>query len=40
MAVVILGGLVTSTVLNLFLLPRLYLRWGRAPVPLDGPPPS
>jgi Cu/Ag efflux pump CusA len=29
MAVVILGGLVTSTVLNLFLLPPLYLRFGR-----------
>ena len=29
LAVVILGGLVTSTVLNLFLLPSLYLRYGR-----------
>jgi CzcA family heavy metal efflux pump len=29
MAVVILGGLVTSTVLNLFLLPPLYLRFAR-----------
>ena len=29
MAVVILGGLVTSTVLNLFLLPPLYARFGR-----------
>ena len=29
MAVVILGGLFTSTVLNLFLLPPLYLRFGR-----------
>ncbi len=29
LAVVILGGLVTSTVLNLFLMPALYLRWGR-----------
>jgi CzcA family heavy metal efflux pump len=29
LAVVILGGLVTSTVLNLFLLPALYLRFGR-----------
>jgi CzcA family heavy metal efflux pump len=28
LAVVILGGLVTSTVLNLFLLPPLYLRFG------------
>ena len=29
MAVIILGGLVTSTVLNLFLMPALYLRFGR-----------
>lgn len=29
MALVILGGLVTSTVLNLFLLPALYSRFGR-----------
>ncbi len=29
LAVVILGGLVTSTALNLFLLPALYLRFGR-----------
>jgi Cu/Ag efflux pump CusA len=29
LAVVILGGLATSTILNLFLLPALYLRWGR-----------
>jgi Cu/Ag efflux pump CusA len=28
-AVVILGGLVTSTVLNLFVVPSLYLRFGR-----------
>lgn len=30
MAVVILGGLVTSTVLNLFLLPALYLAFGKS----------
>jgi len=30
MAVVILGGLITSTLLNLFVLPSLYLRFGRA----------
>lgn len=30
MAWVILGGLVTSTVLNLFLLPALFAKWGRA----------
>jgi Cu/Ag efflux pump CusA len=29
MAIVILGGLVTSTVLNLLVLPTLALRWGR-----------
>jgi CzcA family heavy metal efflux pump len=29
MAVVILGGLVTSTALNLFFLPAIYLRYGR-----------
>ncbi len=30
MAVVILGGLVTSTLLNLFLMPALYLAFGKA----------
>jgi hypothetical protein len=29
MAVVIVGGLVTSTLLNLFVVPLLYLRFGR-----------
>ena len=29
MAIVILGGLVTSTLLNLFITPSLYLRFGR-----------
>jgi CzcA family heavy metal efflux pump len=29
MAVVIIGGLITSTLLNLFVLPSLYLRFGR-----------
>ena len=28
MAVVVLGGLVTTTLLNLFVLPSLYLRYG------------
>jgi CzcA family heavy metal efflux pump len=32
LAVVILGGLVTSTLLNLFLLPPLYLKFGQRPV--------
>ena len=31
MTVVILGGLATSTVLNLFVMPALYLRFGRWP---------
>jgi Cu/Ag efflux pump CusA len=29
MAVVILGGIVTSTLLNLFIVPSLYLRFGK-----------
>jgi Cu/Ag efflux pump CusA len=29
MAVVILGGLATSTILNVFLLPAIYLRFGQ-----------
>jgi CzcA family heavy metal efflux pump len=32
MAIVILGGLVTSTLLNLFIIPPLYLRFGRGTV--------
>jgi Cu/Ag efflux pump CusA len=44
MAIVILGGLVTSTVLNLFVVPALYLRVGRparpdAIDPSSGPAP-
>ena len=35
MAVVILGGLVTSTLLSLFVVPILYLRFG-AGVPLEA----
>ena len=31
LAIVILGGLVTSTLLNLFVTPSLYLRFGRSP---------
>jgi Cu/Ag efflux pump CusA len=38
MAVVILGGLVTSTLLNLFILPALYLRFGRGTgLPTNSP---
>jgi CzcA family heavy metal efflux pump len=33
MTVVILGGLVTSTLLNLFAVPALYLRFGASPQP-------
>jgi Cu/Ag efflux pump CusA len=29
MAIVILGGLITSTVLNLFVVPSLYLKFAR-----------
>jgi len=29
LAVVVLGGLVTSTLLNLFVVPSLYLRFGK-----------
>jgi len=36
MAVVILGGLVTSTLLNLFLLPILYLRFGNGSMAKPG----
>ena len=47
LAVVVVGGLVTSTLLNLFVLPSLYLRFGKsrrtafapsmAPVPIGEP---
>jgi Cu/Ag efflux pump CusA len=36
LAVVILGGLVTSTILNLFLMPALYLRFGKSRRDADG----
>ncbi|MDQ3881146.1 MAG: efflux RND transporter permease subunit [Chloroflexota bacterium] len=36
MAVVILGGLVTSTLLNLFFMPTLYLAFGRVRRAADG----
>ncbi|HKT06222.1 MAG TPA: efflux RND transporter permease subunit [Rugosimonospora sp.] len=38
LAVVILGGLVSSTLLTLFVLPSLYLRFGRRRVEAAGPP--
>jgi multidrug efflux pump subunit AcrB len=31
MAIVILGGLVTATLQNLFIVPSLYLRYGKSP---------
>jgi CzcA family heavy metal efflux pump len=34
LAVVVLGGLVTTTLLNLFLMPALYLRFGANPEPV------
>jgi CzcA family heavy metal efflux pump len=37
MAIVILGGLVTSTLLNLFVTPSLYLRFGRRAAPAPQP---
>jgi CzcA family heavy metal efflux pump len=47
MAIVILGGLVTSTLLNLFVVPSLYLRFGKArsvvtvpSVPINQPEPA
>ena len=36
LAVVILGGLVTSTLLNLFIVPALYLKYGRPAGNDDG----
>ena len=36
MAIVILFGLITSTLLNMFVVPSLYLRYGR-PIPADAP---
>ncbi len=36
MAVVILGGLVTSTILNVLLLPAIYLRYGREQDPCQA----
>ena len=41
-AVVVLGGLVTTTLLNLFVMPALYLRFGASPEPvlLNNPIPA
>jgi Cu/Ag efflux pump CusA len=40
MAVVMLGGLVTSTWLSLFVVPVVYLQFGRSPVPEPAPTPT
>ncbi len=40
LAVVVLGGLATSTLLNLLVLPSLYLRFGRTPGRPAQPPPE
>jgi CzcA family heavy metal efflux pump len=40
MSAVILGGLVTATALNLFVLPTLYLRFATRSQPRVGPPPD
>jgi Cu/Ag efflux pump CusA len=40
MAIVILGGLITSTLLNLFVVPSLYLRYGAGVAPVAAPPAS
>ncbi len=37
MAIVILGGLVTSTLLNLFIIPVLYVRFGYSPAAEQAP---
>jgi Cu/Ag efflux pump CusA len=37
MAVVIVGGLVSSTLLNLFILPSLYLRFGKRRAKAEPP---
>jgi CzcA family heavy metal efflux pump len=37
MAIVILGGLITSTLLNLLVVPTLYLRFGKAGTDLSSP---
>jgi Cu/Ag efflux pump CusA len=36
LAVVVLGGLVTSTLLNLFVVPSLYLRFGAKTAPVTS----
>jgi Cu/Ag efflux pump CusA len=40
MAVVILGGLITSTLLNLFVVPSLYLLFGKSRKAAAAAPPA
>ncbi|KAH2842474.1 hypothetical protein KXW36_000527, partial [Aspergillus fumigatus] len=35
LATVVIGGLVSATLLTLFVLPTLYARYGRSDIPLD-----
>jgi len=37
MAIVILGGIVSSTVLNMLVIPVLYLRYGRSTARVRSP---
>lgn len=37
MAVIIVGGLVSSTILNLLVMPAFYLRWGKPGGPVNDP---
>ncbi|CAM8626041.1 CusA/CzcA family heavy metal efflux RND transporter [Sphingobium sp.] len=36
LATVVIGGLISATLLTLFVLPTLYARWGRRAIPLDA----
>jgi Cu/Ag efflux pump CusA len=40
MAIVIVGGLITSTLVNLFIVPTLYLRFGRGRTPASSSSPA
>jgi len=36
LATVVIGGLISATLLTLFVLPTLYARWGRRELPASG----
>ena len=38
LATVVIGGLISATLLTLFVLPTLYARFGRREVPMPPPP--